>query len=1695
VARLAATADEEADAATYCHYLPIAVNGHRCYAMVDSGNTWRSVMSLDFFEALGLDVNKDLRPVPDKSVGTAKKGVTLDVVGELSEPVKLQFGSIETKFNIRPIVVSGLAMPFNISGPYMQSHSIDQLHSENCIRIQGRKVKLVSRSSRPPTSPYESDVSNIYLTEDTVVPPYCSVRVAASVAGIAVGHMDGGDGIVRGGRTSEDAAVADLHPWLNALVTADLSGRTVVGLMNSTDEPIKVVKGTKYGDFTRMVKEADAALHPHRVCEISASPTGNKVSDAATIDDGATWDRPKRRAWLAEHCKIDSSPVLTSEAEKKSALDLLEEFWDIFSVDGSYGRTDLMQHHIYTGDHPPIKTRNRPVNPGLEGSLRVQLDKWLTHDVVEPSTSSWSFALVAAPKKGPDKVRWCVDFRRLNDVTQKDSFPLPHIGDNLNRLSRSSIFSGIDGAGAFHVVEIHYKDKPKTAFSTPFGLFQFKRMPFGLCNAPATYSRLVQLVLQGIPMETAIPYIDDCIVHSRSLEEHSTALRKVLSAYRKAGLKLQPSKCAWFRDQVEYLGHVVSREGVATMPAYIEAVKDWPIPTTKTTARAFLGKTGYYRRYIKDYAKLAAPWTSVTGKTTKEEEKIPLDVTEAMKESFAVLKKALISAPILAYPQFDGEPFILDTDWSQDHRTIGAVLSQVQDGKERVICYGAKKLSLTQANYSPTKGELWAALYFMRLWRYYLQHRPFLLRTDHHSLQYLHTMEAPTGVVQRWLEALANYPFKVQYRPGPQHGNADALSRIDHAKPAGDAPDETIHFMEVASEGCSPWHQVALLRTATPDWTKEEVRRQQEEDEVLKIVRAWVRDKTDPPNALVCSMSTEGKIYAGLFEQLAMDSDEVLVRREGDRPPRVCLPSDMRDTAITYVHELGAHQGVEATLERLSKNFYFPGIKREVAAHVASCLACQAKKRPDPAQRGHLESVADGYPFQRISIDHVGPLPESRQGNKYILTVKDTFSKWLEAFPVASTDAESTIKKLEKDIFCRFGVPEQIHSDNGTAFTSKKFAEMAKELSIKLTTTPTYNPKSNPVERSHRDLGNALRAVLVDKRASEWEDALPWILHAFRTRSSSTTKLSPFQLLFGRDAAQSLDHIVGSPPQDGQEEEPQTYQVYARKLRLHLERAQEWARLNISKAITRQRRHYDGQMASYESGDLVWLFTPVDTHGAGRKLATFWSGPWTVQRQVTKVLYHLLPHHSWVKRGPQTVSVDRIKAYKPPQGQTPIPPDASADLAMKDDEFCLHWDPTSAAAPSGSGFTMGADRAPPPPPPRGATPGPPPRGATPAPPGPPGAFAAPDVPPTPPPPSDDGRGIAQSPDAATRSVTGSWELSTPGPPEDQEIGPDGAGDLEWDHAGDTETWYNQGGHPDYSPIEPEPEKAAADAARDAARALRGPVNTAPDLPTRRKIRPQPGSPQEDPGEGEPREVVSRTPSWPSSPTVTPGSTPSPPGTPPFASTPEPPTPGPSRPETDRRRRHGDDGDEPAVPPKVPAVSTDKPKKATTAAARRRQQGAQVRRGERRAAKLPSRLLDCDLEPSAGDAVAPAVAQQLRDRDDRQDLNDWAQMDKATQKLRKGAQKRKQCSDDDSQDEADAGDGAVEDRRQKRRLKRSARPKRKQRVLEEDRTRRDHVEGDEWVRRRQRHRDQVHRDVDAIMDSAGVDILAAMRLYE
>ncbi|MGH0121890.1 UNVERIFIED_CONTAM: hypothetical protein FKN15_067186 [Acipenser sinensis] len=404
---------------------------------------------------------------------------------------------------------------------------------------------------------------------------------------------------------------------------------------------------------------------------------------------------------------------------------------------------------------------------GKQQDADSQIEQSLEAGLARKSNSSWASPIVMVRKKD-QTFRLCVDYRALNERTVKDAYPLPRIQDTLDTLSNAKWFSTLDLASGYWQVELTLRARKAAAICSRKGLFEWNVMPFGLCNASATFQRLMDRVLSGMQWETCLVYLDDVIVLGSSVKEMLTRLHQVFDRLRSANLKLKPAKCCLFHRQVEYLGHIVSEMGIATDPQKVQKVQEWPTPKDVSEVRQFVGLASYYRRFVKDFATIAQPLHALTKKYAR------FSWTEACQEAFDELKSRLVSAPILGYP-LDGDGLILDTDAS--NYGIGAVLSQVQEGEECVLVYGSRRLSPTEQNYCTTRRELLAVVAFTSHFRQYLLGRFFTVRTDHSSLLWLMRMKEPEGQLARWLEKLAEYDYKIVHRPGRHHVNADSMSR------------------------------------------------------------------------------------------------------------------------------------------------------------------------------------------------------------------------------------------------------------------------------------------------------------------------------------------------------------------------------------------------------------------------------------------------------------------------------------------------------------------------------------------------------------------------------------------------------------------------------------------------------------------------------------------------------------------------------------------------------------------------------------------------------------------------------------------------------------------------------------------------------------------------------------------------------
>ena len=598
--------------------------------------------------------------------------------------------------------------------------------------------------------------------------------------------------------------------------------------------------------FTLHKKSKIALMEPiDNLCVCSAEATTNDNTSQVLTEEKKhiLWD-------MVCNCHAD-----LSDLERESLFFLLLQFGDIFAgPEDMPGRTSKLKHSIDTGDAHPIRQPVRRIPPAKRREVTKLLDEMMKKNVIQPSSSPWASPIVLVQKKD-GSTRFCVDYRKLNAVTRKDAYPLPRIDETLDTLYGSKWFSTLDLASGYWQVELHKDCQDRTAFCTPNGLFEFKVLPFGLCNAPSTFQRLMDLILTGLQWSTCLVYLDDIIILGKNFTDHIDNIQVVLHRIKDAGLKLQPTKCHFFRKAVSYLGHIVSEHGVAVDPSKVDKIKSWPIPTSSREVQQFLGLANYYRRYIKGFAEVAKPLHKLTERNTTFKWSPECD------NAFSTLCYKLTTTPVLAYPDFSKE-FILDTDASNN--AIGAVLSQIgSDGQEHVIAYGSRLLTKSERQYCVTRRELLAVVFFTKHFRPYLLGRRFILRTDHGSLQWLFNFKDPEGQVARWLEALQEMDFEIVHRKGRSHNNAHALSRIP-CRQCGQLPEELPLAQDTAVGATTITNQGSL-----------DLKQFQQDDPVLKpIIHAKLKNISPPQ----CGQGKESKRLLQLWNQLHLKQDILYCR-------------------------------------------------------------------------------------------------------------------------------------------------------------------------------------------------------------------------------------------------------------------------------------------------------------------------------------------------------------------------------------------------------------------------------------------------------------------------------------------------------------------------------------------------------------------------------------------------------------------------------------------------------------------------------------------------------------------------------------------------------------------------------------------------------------------------------------------------
>lgn len=768
------------------------------------------------------------------------------------------------------------------------------------------------------------------------------------------------------------------------------------------------------------------------------------------VYEGPTDAIPDPDSIETEH---DLSPV-----QRSQLLEVIRDFE--LTASGKLGRTHLIEHEIVLKEG--AKPRNPPMykcSPYVQEAVNKEVARFKELDAIEECFSEWTNPLVPVPKKN-GKLRVCLDSRKINKLTVKDSYPMRNMNDIFTRLGHAVYFTVIDLKDAYFQIPLKEESRNFTAFRTAEGVFRFKVLPFGLINAPFSMSRLMAKAI-GFDLEPNVfVYLDDIVIATETFEEHLRLLRIVAERLRKAGLTISLDKSRFCRKQVMYLGYLLNEKGVAIDSARIQPILDYARPRTQEDIRRLMGLAGFYQKFIKNYSRITAP---ITDLLTKENKKFQW--TKEAEEAFLELKSVLTSAPILGNPDFNKQ-FIIESDASD--RALGAALVQEQEGVTRVISYFSKKLNRTQRRYSAVEKECLGVLLAIQNFRHYVEGTHFKVVTDARSLLWLFNVGAETGNAKllRWALRIQAYDFDLEYRKGKANITADCLSRS----------------IELDS-----------LSLAQPDVDYEDL--------MEKIVKN--------PTKFSDFRVIDGKIFRYV---------KTCERQSDPRFAWKHYPTLSERTKIIEREHNKAHLGFDKTLSSVKQRYFWPKMNEEIRKYCRQCLKCQTSKSGNTnvtPPMGPQKPVE--YPWQFITLDYVGPLPPSgKNRNTCMLVVTDVFSKFVLIQPFREAKAHSLAEFVENMLFNLFGVPEIILTDNGSQFTSHVFRNLLAAYHVSHWLTPAYHPQVNNTERVNRVITTAIRAT-IKKEHKHWADNIQEIANAIRNAVHNSTKYSPYFVMFGRN--------------------------------------------------------------------------------------------------------------------------------------------------------------------------------------------------------------------------------------------------------------------------------------------------------------------------------------------------------------------------------------------------------------------------------------------------------------------------------------------------------------------------------------------------------------------------------------------------
>ena len=1139
-------------------------------------------------------------------------------------PILVASGDLE-----RPIigfnVIEELAMANDTSGDCIhRDHMVQRLCSALAVRRKtARAVLSVLKKQKAESSPHIARLGRLPV----IIPKNKTMEIKCGHLNKSV--LSGSHVLLEPDQEATWPAGLTIREQLIQLPQED-EGKIVVTVRNATDNDITLAGRTTLG----WLHSVDA-IYPLETesmeCQepqLSDSDVAPPLKQPCQTPQGEPWDPD-----------VDVSHL--SEEQRQQVKQMLREERDIFAKDDwDTGCIKDLQMDILLTDNRPVQKTYNAIPRHLYQEVKAHIQDLLHRGWIQKSCSSYSSPVVCVRKKD-GSLRLCIDYRLLNGKTIPDRHPIPRIQELLENLGGNSWFTVLDQGKAYHQGFMSEKSRPCTAFITPWGLYEWSRIPFGLTNAPAAFQRYMEGCLGDLRDEICVPYLDDVLVFSRSFEQHIQHVRQVLQRQRQSGIKLRAKKCDFFKREVCYVGRVISEEGYKMNPREVEAVQALrhETPTTVREVRKLMGFLSYYRSYIPDFSRTAKPLYELlakpkTGQKNTQKKKgssrqaaqlppsHPILWTETHQEILSKLIHQLTNPPVMAYPDLE-KPFILHTDASEEG--LGAVVYQRQDGALRVIAYGSRTLTAAEKNYKLHSGKLeflalkWAVT---ERFRDYLFHAPhFTVYSDNNPLTYVTKSAKLNATGHRWVAELADYRFTLKYRPGSSNGDADFLSR--RPKPMEEIMQEcTEEFQEEAMEAIGK--ALKGERTGEINWISsvtcnidtlpeetivpesiqpvavEDIRAAQNTDPTISRILALKKTHAFLKHKHKLAENENVRQLIREWPRLKID-DEGILRRETASRTQLVVPESLKPLIYKHLHEEMGHLGGDRMVALARERFFWPKMRQEAEHYISHVCQCVKRKKPNRITRTPLQNIETSAPFEMISIDYVH-LEKSSGGEEYILVVVDHFTKYAQAYATKDKSGKTAARKLYDDYIMRFGFPSRVHHDQGKEFENNLFHKLQGYCGIRHSRTSPYHPQGNPAERFNRTLLGMLR-TLEETQKSKWKEHLNKVVHAYNSTVHEATGFSPFFLLFGREPCLPIDILFPRRTEEGN----RSHADYADKWREAMHEAYVIAMQNMKKCAKRGQRNYNQRAwsSTLKTGDHV-LVRNLTPRGGPGKLRSYW---------------------------------------------------------------------------------------------------------------------------------------------------------------------------------------------------------------------------------------------------------------------------------------------------------------------------------------------------------------------------------------------------------------------------------------------------------------------------------------------------------